>query len=1782
MYKTLRFSVPLVLSVLIFGAVPIAFASIGPSFTGTFTTNQTTANLTAVNDQSATTVPTMPNSTGGVANDQAAVTATTVANVSAVTEVKASQTLTVVTKPGNGTNITIGSCVVSFANSTTDSDCLDNTASIDRGANAAATAASLRTLTNVSDAAHGPLTVGGSGSTASFTTSGTEASGTNINFSIGTGDITNVAVTGVIGVIGVAQINTITISGTVEAGDVFTATLPTVGAVSYTATGSEGSTDGIATGLNAAIQASAGYASQAFTSSVTGSVITLTAKVAGTGFTQTSGAANAGPTVQINTITISGTVEADDVFTATLPTVGDVSYTVQGSDTTNANIATGLNAAILASSDYASQGFTSAVVSNTVVLTAKVAGTGFIQTSSTANRTPIAQVVDFTPASPTKGETYRATINGTNYNYTVTSPSTTVADVTAALALLMDVNSAVTCADATTKITCTAEVAGTAFSYDATVVDITGPVISEVTPISSPTNDATPDYTFTTDEAGSITYDGGCSSVTSSATVGSNTITFDTLSEDTYPNCTILVTDAATNDSNTLTVSSFTVDTTAPTVAITSTTANGAYKAGANINVTLTFSEPVTSTDALTITLNTGETCSVSALTAATTGTCTSTVQAGNTSSDLTLSSIAVDNGGTIRDAAGNSANLSPTSNIADTSSIVVDTTAPIVSALSLSPSTGVVSIDGGITLTIVADDQNYANGGITINTVSATGFTDNHDNTYTATYTVSEGDTERASGNVPASVVLTDAAGNSSAAFTTIDANTTSIDSVKPQITTLTVSNAVFSPNASTDVKDTTDIDTAFDGTYDYSIRVLDSTGVLIKILQATSTAQNPQVKTWDGTDESSVQVSEGTYTVLITVKDGAGNTTADTSTSITVDNTAPVITVSGIDPETVVYGDSYTDAGATADDGSTVSTTNPVDPSTLGGYSVLYDTTDSAGNSAVQESRTVTVVSRAITVTAATDDKTYDGTTDSSATPTITSGTLASGDEDSFSQAFNTVNAGTGRVLTPSGTITNASDEDVTANYDITFVPVSTGVISQKAASIVANDTSKIYGNENPGLDAVVTGTVDDETLDYSLITAVDGTTGVGEYDITVVPGSNPNYDLSTTGSTLTINPRSLIVTADNATKTYGDTVSFVGIEFTTDDNLVNGDTASSAVLTSDGADASAAVVDSPYAIAVSSATGDGLSNYDISYVNGELTVNKADVSVSVSGDEVTYDGEPHGATSDVVTGVNLETSASYLTYYDADENALEGAPTNAGTYSVIASYEGDENHNGGSSDPATIIINKAEPSITVTPYSVTYDTEAHTATATVTGVQDEELSGLDLSDTTHTNAGDYTGEFADSWTFTDETGNYTDADGTVGNTIAKADATITIAGYTDVYDGEAHGASITTATGVGTDTDLSSSVTLGDSFTNVPGGTAHWTFSNANYNEQSGDASITINIDPDATSAVLTTTTNGDGTKSGTVANASSLPVDTSIGTVTVDLPSNLNVTGPAGWDGTLNMPSVTSSYTSPTLASDISSSVTLAIEVGSSTAALTFDKGVRLVFPGKKNSRIGWSRGGTFSEITIVCTADSQTVGDALPAGGDCEINSGSDLVVWTKHFTTFLTFTASTNGTSGGGGGGGGAIAFQSSSPISVSSVTPTPAAPVQGQVLGAAIYNFTKTLTIGSRGADVTALQQFLVDSGYAIPAGVTGYFGSQTRVAVIAFQKARGLAPVGIVGPLTRIELNKGVIATAPETTPSTSQTASAVSALTASQVDSIISLLEAFGADKEVIAQVRAELAK
>lgn len=81
-----------------------------------------------------------------------------------------------------------------------------------------------------------------------------------------------------------------------------------------------------------------------------------------------------------------------------------------------------------------------------------------------------------------------------------------------------------------------------------------------------------------------------------------------------------------------------------------------------------------------------------------------------------------------------------------------------------------------------------------------------------------------------------------------------------------------------------------------------------------------------------------------------------------------------------------------------------------------------------------------------------------------------------------------------------------------------------------------------------------------------------------------------------------------------------------------------------------------------------------------------------------------------------------------------------------------------------------------------------------------------------------------------------------------------------------------------------------------------------------------------------------------------------------------------------------------------------------------------------------------------------------------------------------------------------------------------------------------ASVTFTRDLTIGSSGADVTALQNWLISKGFAIAAGATGYFGPQSQAALAKYQASVGIVPAaGYFGPVTRAKVN----ATAAPTTP-------------------------------------------
>lgn len=126
------------------------------------------------------------------------------------------------------------------------------------------------------------------------------------------------------------------------------------------------------------------------------------------------------------------------------------------------------------------------------------------------------------------------------------------------------------------------------------------------------------------------------------------------------------------------------IDTAAPTVvSVTSTTLDGTYGDSDSINVTVTFSEPVTlAGGSLTVALDSGGSAVIVSLTDADTASVTYTVSLGHNSANLNSTGLTLAGGATLRDAAGNDATLTiPTGqSLKDSRDIVVATNAsPVI-----------------------------------------------------------------------------------------------------------------------------------------------------------------------------------------------------------------------------------------------------------------------------------------------------------------------------------------------------------------------------------------------------------------------------------------------------------------------------------------------------------------------------------------------------------------------------------------------------------------------------------------------------------------------------------------------------------------------------------------------------------------------------------------------------------------------------------------------------------------------------------------------------------------------------------------------------------------------------------------------------------------------------------------------------------------------------------------------------------------------------------------------
>jgi flagellin-like hook-associated protein FlgL len=175
----------------------------------------------------------------------------------------------------------------------------------------------------------------------------------------------------------IAQIDTITIAGTPQAGDQYTLTVDGT-AITYTADGTEGTLAGLRTAITAAINANSTVAAivTASDSAVAGEIY-LTAKNGNTSFSTTLvGATDIGNVAQVETVTIStGSSEANDVFSTTVAGIA-YPYTTVGVENQD-TIATGLAALI-----DVNPALNASAVGAIITITAAVAGTPYTSAST--------------------------------------------------------------------------------------------------------------------------------------------------------------------------------------------------------------------------------------------------------------------------------------------------------------------------------------------------------------------------------------------------------------------------------------------------------------------------------------------------------------------------------------------------------------------------------------------------------------------------------------------------------------------------------------------------------------------------------------------------------------------------------------------------------------------------------------------------------------------------------------------------------------------------------------------------------------------------------------------------------------------------------------------------------------------------------------------------------------------------------------------------------------------------------------------------------------------------------------------------------------------------------------------------------------------------------------------------------------------------------------------------------------------------------------------------------
>ena len=353
---------------------------------------------------------------------------------------------------------------------------------------------------------------------------------------------------------------------------------------------------------------------------------------------------------------------------------------------------------------------------------------------------------------------------------------------------------------------------------------------------------------------------------------------------------------------------------------------------------------------------------------------------------------------------------------------------------------------------------------------------------------------------------------------------------------------------------------------------------------------------------------------------------------------------------------------------------------------------------------------------------------------------------------------------------------------NYTLT---VSNGLITieKKVLTVTANDATTEYGSPAPELTLSYSGfiagdsianidTIPVATSEYTL------NSPVGEYEITVGGGEDDHYAFEYVGGTLTVEKKTVTITANDVTVAYGTKIEDVVFNYSSSDLIRDEITVTYTAPEYSVSLGAGNVVDViPYVES---------ENYKYYFINGKLTVEKRVVTATADNQTVVF-GDP--VTNYGITFDNMaegEDPAEVIdTWPNASSNYTPGI-TGVGTYEIAIVGGSDDNYTFNNVK-GTLTVVKRDATITAEDKTIVYG--AGLDTVTLTYAQENLVASapsgvtLEVVDFVENSVPGTT--FTIKATSSNENYNFNITNGTL--TVVKKDVTVTVDDKTIVY-GEA----------------------------------------------------------------------------------------------------------------------------------------------------------------------------------------------------------------------------------------------------------------------------------------------------------------------------------------------------------------------------------------------------------